>query len=184
MSDVSELAKFSKALSRAVDTLSAFEVVEHKSRELFDHILFTALSFDYDAGVVTRLYSNRADVSPTGGTKPFPSGIWADRIITDGSCYIGNDRQDLKDVFFDYEALWAIGCESVLNVSVRWRNRTVGSLNILGRAGQFDQDAASLFCVFGQLTVPLFLKSEEAALRVAEGSRSAGAATRSERSTA
>ena len=48
-------------------------------------------------------------------------------------------------MFFDYEALWAIGCESVLNVSVRWRNRTVGSLNILRRAGQFDQDAASLF---------------------------------------
>ena len=44
MSDVSELAKFSKALSRALDASSAFKVVEHRSRELFDHILFTALA--------------------------------------------------------------------------------------------------------------------------------------------
>lgn len=159
MRDASELSMFSKALSQAPDAISAFAILEEASTRSFDHILFTCLRFDYDRRIVSRLYSTREDVSPTGGSKPFPHGVWADRIITEGGCYIGNSRVDLRDVFYDYEALWEIGCESVMNIPARWRSRTVGSLNILGRANRFDLVSASWFSLFAQLTVPLFLET-------------------------
>lgn len=162
------LPPFSMALAQAPDTASAFAILEERSRNLFDHILFTCLRFDYDGQVMTRLYSNREDVCPSGGSKPFPSGIWADRIITSGVHYVGNSRVDLQSVFSDYEALWAIGCESVMNIPVRWRGRTVGSLNILGRANQFDQETAVQFSMLAQLAVPLFLQNERALRAIEE----------------
>jgi hypothetical protein len=145
-------------LTGATTARATFSALEEHSARLHEHLLFTCLRFDYDDQVMSRLYSNREDVSPTGGSKPLPSGPWADRLIMEGKSYIGRSRQDLKDVFFDYEALWAVGCESVMNVPVRWQDRTVGSINILGRAAQFDEETASQFSVFAQLAVPLFLK--------------------------
>lgn len=166
------LPSFSNALAQAPDAASAFAILEERSRHLFDHILFTCLRFDYDGQVMTRLYSNREDVCPSGGSKPFPSGIWADRIITSGVHYVGTSRVDLQSVFSDYEALWAIGCESVMNIPARWRGRTVGSLNILGRANQFDQEAVGQFSMLAQLAVPLFLQNERALWAIEEAQSS------------
>lgn len=162
MSATVDLSTFRNELADAVNHQRAFEALEALSRRLFDHILFTCLQFDYRRQVMSRLYSNREDVSPTGGTKPMPLGVWANRLLNEGRAYIGNDREDLRAVFFDYEALWAIGCESTMNVPVRWQNRTVGSFNILARAGQFDAGSEELFRTSAQLSVPLFLQHEAA----------------------
>ncbi|WP_085026433.1 hypothetical protein [Ensifer aridi] len=143
-------------LSRAEDHAAAFIALEAVTSERFGHILFTALRFDYDDGVMTRLYSNRIDVTPVGGTKPIPTGPWADRIISQRSCYVGRRKEDLKEVFFDYEPLWAIGCESVMNVPVVWANRTIGSINILGGPSQYDEITASEMMIFAQMSTPLF----------------------------
>ncbi|MGR9148140.1 GAF domain-containing protein [Rhizobium leguminosarum] len=151
-----DLMGFQSDLARTTDAIGAFRLFEAKSEALFGHILFTSLRFDYRGGVMTRLYSNREDVSPIGGTKPIPVGIWADRIVACGQAHIGYSREDLKDVFFDYESLWAIGCESVMNVPVRWQDRTVGSFNVLGRADQFDNDDAATLGLLAQCAVPLF----------------------------
>jgi hypothetical protein len=162
MSSTVDIATIRDELARSPTEQRAFEALEAQSRQLFDHILFTCLRFDYDRQVMARLYSNREDVMPTGGTKPMPSGVWADQLLSDGRAYIGNHREDLRTVFFDYEALWAIGCESTMNVPVRWRNRTVGSFNILARAGQFGAGSEELFRTSAQLSVPLFLQHEPA----------------------
>ena len=37
-----------------------------------------------------------------------------------GQPYIGRNRTDIQYVFFDYELIWSLGCESVLNMPVRW----------------------------------------------------------------
>jgi hypothetical protein len=160
MSAALDLPTFMDELSGSSDDLLAFQMLERSSQQLFDHILFTCLRFDYGRQVMTRLYSNREDVSPTGGTKPIPSGVWADRLLSEGRAFIGSSREDLRAVFFDYEALWAIGCESVMNVPVRWQHRTVGSINILAPAKRFDAKSEGMFRSSAQLSVPLFLKIE------------------------
>lgn len=159
MIDAGSIGDIALQLSRAGDATTAFDVLEAASDEFFGHILFTVLRFDYQEGVMTRLYSNRPDISPVGGTKPIPSGIWADRIILQRSCYIGRKKEDLKEVFFDYELLWAIGCESVMNVPVVWQDQTIGSFNILGGPSQYDEIAAGEMVIFAQMSAPLFCRA-------------------------
>ncbi|MGO4174743.1 GAF domain-containing protein [Bosea sp. TAF32] len=154
-----DIRAFLAVLTKATSEKAIFSALEEHSAGLHAHLLFTCLRFDYDDLVMSRLYSNREDVSPTGGSKPLPSSPWAERLILEGRSYVGRSRQDIKDVFFDHEALWAIGCESVMNIPVRWLDRTVGSINILGRAAQFEEETASRFSVYAQLAVPLFLKT-------------------------
>lgn len=157
MTDPTTIQDLAFRISRAESDGDALDVLEAASAGRFNHILFTALRFDYRAGVMTRLYSNRQDVSPVGGTKPIPTGLWADCVIAERSCYIGYTKEDLKEVFFDHEALWAIGCESVMNIPVVWGGRTVGSFNLLGGPSQYgDQDAAEM-STFGQLAAPVFI---------------------------
>lgn len=103
-----DLRDFLGSLTRATSEGAAFSALEKRSARLHNHVLFTCLRFDYRDQVMLRLYSNREEVSPIGGQKPLPSGPWADRLIQEGRSYIGRSRQDLKEVFFDYEPLWAI----------------------------------------------------------------------------
>ena len=82
-----------------------------------------------------RFYSNKPAEYPVGGRKPVTDSAWMQTIIGRGEPYIGRTREDIREVFYDYELIWSLGCESVLNVPVRWRGQTVGTLNLLHRAG-------------------------------------------------
>ncbi|GGF50304.1 GAF domain-containing protein [Azorhizobium oxalatiphilum] len=161
MTDDTAFDGFAAALARAPDADAAFALLEQRSAAMAGHILFTCLRFDRKDGVMSRLYSNREDVSPTGGSKPIPHSAWADRLLRDGNAYIGYDKADLKDVFFDHEQLWAIGCESVMNVPVLWQGVVVGSYNILGGPGQYSEETARAFAPYAQLAVPLLLQPKD-----------------------
>jgi hypothetical protein len=54
-------------------------------------------------------------------------------------------------VFSEYEVLWSIGCESVLNIPVRKGGITLGTLNLLGEAGLYDGADVDFALVFAQL---------------------------------
>ncbi|MBY5406700.1 GAF domain-containing protein [Rhizobium leguminosarum] len=157
MTDPRTIQDIAFRISRSESDAAALDAIESACADRFDHILFTALRFDYSAGVMTRLFSSRQDVSPAGGTKPIPSGPWADRLITQGRCYIGYSKEDLKEVFFDHETLWAIGCESVMNVPVVWRGNTVGTFNILSGPAQYDEEDAAEMMILAQLAAPIFI---------------------------
>jgi hypothetical protein len=60
-------------------------------------------------------------------------------------------------VFSDHELIVSLGCESVLNMPVRWRGRTLGSLNLLHEAGWYGEDDAVACLPFAQLTLPALL---------------------------
>lgn len=148
---------FAETFYRAPDADSAFRLLEQRSAAMAGHVLFTCLRFDRSENLMSRLYSNRTDVSPAGGTKPIPESNWADRILRDGDFYIGYNRADLKEVFFDHAELWAIGCESVMNIPVRWQGQVVGSFNILGGPAQYSEETARAFWPYAQMAVPLLL---------------------------
>ena len=59
-----------------------------------------------------------------------------------------------RTVFYDYELIWSLGCESVLNMPVRWRGHTAGTLNLLHRAGWYDESDISTTWLFAHLALP------------------------------
>jgi hypothetical protein len=60
----------------------------------------------------------------------------------------------VKDVFYDYELIWSLGCESMLNVPVVWRGQTMGTLNLSHRAGFYDESHIAPVLRLAHLALP------------------------------
>ncbi|MDN7180490.1 GAF domain-containing protein [Caballeronia sp. SEWSISQ10-4 2] len=127
--------------------------LERTLQDAFGHRLFTVLAYDPQSRLLERVYSTRPDFNPVGGRKRVTKSMWTRHVLEDGKIFRGSTREDIKAVFSDYEVLWANGCESVLNIPVRKQGVTIGSLNLLDRAGQYNDALIELAYVFAQLSV-------------------------------
>src|SRR5262249_6260940 len=103
------------------------------------HILFTVLVHHPALRQSERYYTNQPAAYPVGGRKPVTDSPWMHRVIRDGQPYIGRSRHDIEQNFFDHALIVSLGCESILNMPVRWRGQTIGTLNICHRAGFYDE---------------------------------------------
>ena len=121
------------------------------------HILFTVLVHHAEARESERLYTNRPEAYPVGGRKPVTDHPWMRQVMQSGQPYIGRNRTDIQYVFFDYELIWSLGCESVLNMPVRWRGTTLGTLNLLHRSGHYTEAHLPQVQLMAALAVPAFL---------------------------
>jgi hypothetical protein len=123
------------------------------------HMLFTILVIHPGAEESQRVYSNMPAEYPVGGRKPINRTHWFQRVLGDGECYIGHSYEDIADVFFDHALIQSLGCESVLNVPVRWNGRSIGTLNLLHRAGWYDEADIAPARLFAALAAPGLLRA-------------------------
>lgn len=137
------------------DVQGLWQEVEGELTQVFGQRLFTALMFDQPTRRLVRVYSNRLDINPVGGCKSVTDSPWVSQVLLRGEVFVGSTREDIQRVFSEYQTLWGIGCESVLNIPVRHRGVTCGSLNLLDGAGQYDEVDPRVAALFGQLLVPL-----------------------------
>jgi hypothetical protein len=121
------------------------------------HILFTILVHHPTLRQSERFYTNMPVEYPIGGRKPVTNSPWMQRVIGLGEPYIGRTRADIGEVFFDHELIWSLGCESVLNMPVRWRGQTMGTLNLLHRAGFYDESHVAEVRLLAHLALPALL---------------------------
>ncbi|MCS6933257.1 MAG: GAF domain-containing protein [Acetobacteraceae bacterium] len=122
--------------------------------EALGHILFTILVIHPGAGESQRCYSNMPQAYPVGGRKPIARTPWFRSVLDEGVPYIGRSYEDIREVFFDHELIRSLGCESVLNVPVRWNGRSLGTLNLLHRAGWYEEADIPAARLFAALAVP------------------------------
>ncbi|MEX4005143.1 GAF domain-containing protein [Paraburkholderia sp. EG285A] len=128
-----------------------WEELERSVTDIFGQTLFTVLAYNDATKRLCRLHSNRLDINPVGGIKRVTPSRWVEHVLNLGDVFVGSNRNDIKAVFSEYEVLWSIGCESVLNIPVRHAGVTIGTLNLLGPAGLYDRADTTLALVFGQL---------------------------------
>ncbi|WP_376100590.1 GAF domain-containing protein [Roseomonas sp. CCTCC AB2023176] len=131
-----------------------FAALEAGMRGAIGHRLFTILVADPEAGHSQRFYSNMPDAYPVGGRKPIAPTPWFARVLGEGDCYVGRSYDDIRDVFYDHELIRSLGCESVLNVPVRWDGRSLGTLNLLHEAGFYSEADVATGRLFAALAVP------------------------------
>ena len=151
------LCAVAAAQSRADQPDALFAALDEAVKSAIGHKLFTILTYDGDSGEAARVYSNLPGPYPTGGRKRLAPGPWTEAVLDRGEAYIGRTRDDLRKVFSDHELIASLGCESVLNMPVRWRGRTLGSLNLLHEAGWYGEDDIAACLPFAQLTLPALL---------------------------
>jgi hypothetical protein len=144
------------AASQPAASLAAFDAA---LKGAIGHKLFTVLAVNLAANETQRYYSNMPDAYPVGGTKPIlKDNAGMSAVITEGKCRINHDYAELSAAFFDHELIRSLGCESSVNVPVRWNGTTLGMLNILHESGYYSAKDIPTLSVFGALAVPTLLE--------------------------
>ncbi|WP_439361396.1 GAF domain-containing protein [Bradyrhizobium sp. DASA03007] len=151
------LCNVAAAQGRVEQPNALFSALDDALKSAIGHKLFTILTYDGDSGEAARVYSNLPGPYPTGGRKRLAPGPWTEAVLDRGEAYIGRTQDDLRNVFPDYELIASLGCESVLNMPVRWRGRTLGSLNLLHESGWYGADDIAACLPFAQLALPALL---------------------------
>jgi hypothetical protein len=131
-----------------------FAAIDRALAATVGHKLFTILIHHPGLRQSERFYTNMPDAYPVGGRKPVTDRPWMQAVIGRGEPYIGRTREDIREVFFDYELIWSLGCESVLNMPVRWQGQTLGTMNLLHEAGWYQESDVAVTRLFAHLGLP------------------------------
>jgi GAF domain-containing protein len=154
MSDaVTELEQLALSMHGGARAAAVWEQMDRSLASVYGHRLFTVLAYDETTSLLSRVYSTRPDINPPGGRKRVTESPWKQSVLREGKILVRSTREDIKSLFSEYEVLWSIGCESVLNIPIRKNGVTVGSMNLLDGAGHYDAADISLAYVFGQLAI-------------------------------
>ena len=147
-------------LSAHADTdqpLATFRAVDAALAQAPGHILFTILVHHPALKQSERFYSNNPQAYPIGGRKPVTDSAWMQRVIHGGAPYIGRTREDVAANFFDHELIHSLGCDSILNMPVRWRGQTMGTLNLCHRENYYEEAHLPRVRLIAQLALPALL---------------------------
>ena len=151
---MTEIDKVLAAHAEAWQPEATFRAVDAALAASPGHILFTILIHHPALKESERFYSNMPGPYPVGGRKPVNPTPWMQKVMHEGTPYIGRTREDIREVFFDYELIWSLGCESVLNMPVRWGGQTLGTLNLLDRAGHYTEAHLARVKLLAHLALP------------------------------
>ena len=66
-------------------------------------------------------------------------------------------RTTIRWAFYDWELILSLGCESCLNMPVRWRGQTLGTLNLLHAAGHYTEADLPGVALLAHLALPALM---------------------------
>ena len=136
--DAAALARFTTALEGATGRAAAFAALGELVAATLSPRLFTVMTLDWQAGLARRAFSNRPTAYPVSGDKPIERNAWFETIHDRGETFVANTIGEIARVFPDADTIAALGCASVMNLPIRLRGTTVGTLNLLDAEAAFD----------------------------------------------
>ncbi len=152
------LASVVTALGASGQPAALFQALDAAMGATIGHKLFTILVIHPGASESQRYYSNMPEAYPVGGRKPINPTHWFKAVLGEGVPYIGYNYADITDVFYDHALIQSLGCESVLNVPIRWNGASIGTINLLHERGWYNTGHVALAQHFAALAVPGVLK--------------------------
>lgn len=102
--------------------------------------LFTASVYEQDTQRSRRVYSQNEAAYPVGGFKPIPPGKWSDTVLRDRKIYATTRIEEVAEIFFDWELIRSLGCESSLNLPIVVAGEVAGTVNLLHEAGYYTPE--------------------------------------------
>lgn len=150
-------AALAEALAQPDQPDATFAVLDAALQDAVGHRFLTMLVYHWREGVAERLYSSRPELYPARGRKAFADAPTQKRVAETGQPYIGRDAADIRRDFPDHDKIFALGCESILNMPVVWRGRAIGQVNLLHAAQHYGPQHLPLVRSLVQMCIPAFL---------------------------
>ncbi|OLP58885.1 hypothetical protein BJF93_22905 [Xaviernesmea oryzae] len=130
---------------RFEDPDRAFAAFAELVRAALGTRLLTASVFEIEGEKVTegrsrRIYTDNAEAYPVGGFKPIPDNAWTDIVLRRQEVFSTLSIEEIAEVFFDWELIRSLGCESNVNVPVVVGGQVIGTINLLDAAGSYTAE--------------------------------------------
>jgi hypothetical protein len=155
-----ELDAVACAVREDAESARVLQMIGAAMDRLIGSRMFTFLRFDLERFEMERLHCTRPDRYPVGARKPMRRGPWAECVIERGAVFIANGVDEMRATFGDYAALAELGCTATMCVPVRYQGRTLGTMNLNGEEGGYNEYVATLALPFATLAVPAYLAVE------------------------
>ena len=156
-SPLPHLIDIAAALRAPGQPQASFATIEKATAAAIGQILFTVLLRHEVTGEAERFWTSHPKEYPVGGRKPLNPTVWTEHVLKQQRPYLGNDYEAVKAVFFDHELIRSLGCESVLNIPVVWNGRSLGTINLLHKAGWYREEDIATGQAIAALAVPAYL---------------------------
>lgn len=143
-----ELRACAAALGDPAGPAAVYGAVERALARLVGHRLFTLLVVVEGGVEVERVWSSDAAAYPLTGRKRMGPTPWGALVLEGGQTWLGNDEAAIRWAFPDHALIAGLGLGACLSVPVVAFGRTLGTINILDRAGAYTPDhlrTAALF---------------------------------------
>jgi len=88
---------------------------------------------------VERLYSSLPGAYPVSSRKPKQSTPWGVQVLDRGEIFIANSPDEVPAAFADYKLIFSLGIGAIMNVPVRFRGRSLGTMSICSEPGWFTE---------------------------------------------
>lgn len=128
-----------------------YEAVGDALSTLAGHRLYTLLTVTADGTEVERIHTSDPAAYPLQGRKRMGPTPWGAHVLKGQRPWMCNDVDGIRWAFPDHALIEGLGLASCINVPVLYAGRTLGTLNILDRAGAYTpehMDVATLFSAF------------------------------------
>jgi hypothetical protein len=156
---IASLTAVAQALAATPQPGASLAAIDQGLAATIGHRLFTVLVVNMAAGENQRVYTNHPVAYPVGGTKPIVPGSEAIRtVILGGRVRFLRNAAELVAGFPDHALIRSLGCESCVNVPVRWNGTTIAMLNLLHQADWYSEEDVPVLSIFAALAVPAVLE--------------------------
>lgn len=154
---LTDIATAAEIVASAPAPDAVFRAVEGLARDTIGFRLFTVMRLHADSQEVERLYSSLPDAYPVSGRKPKQGTPWGARVLDRGEVFVANAPDEVRAAFADYELIFSLGIGAIMNVPVRFRGRSLGTMNICSDAGWFADADRAPGRLLASLLVPALL---------------------------
>ncbi|HTW53046.1 MAG TPA: GAF domain-containing protein [Stellaceae bacterium] len=153
---LTDIAEVAQVTANVAEPDAVFRSVEELAAQVIGFRLFTVMRLHTETQEVERLYSSLPDAYSVSGRKPKLGTPWGARVLDDGEIFIANSPDEVRAAFTDHELIFSLGIGAIMNVPVRFRGRSLGTMNICSDAGWFaDSDHATGRLLASLLVSPL-----------------------------
>ena len=154
---LSDIGLVAQITAQEVEPDAVFRAVEALAQRSIGHRLFTVMRLHSGMQEVERLYSSQPDTYPVSGRKPKSGTPWGEQVLDRGEIFVANTPDEVHAAFADYELIFSLGIGAIMNVPVRFRGRSLGTMNICHEAGWFADSHREPGRLLASLLVPPLL---------------------------
>ena len=162
MTDIAHLQRIIAAYGSDDPVAAVFQALDQALTNKPGHRLFTILVYHPQLAQSQRAWSSQPGIYPPGGRKALSQAPRMRQVLASGEPFIGHTREDIRENYPDHEKLFALGCESVVNMPVRWGGTVLGTVNLLHGAAHYREADLPLIRCLAQLAVPAFMAMQAA----------------------